>query len=107
MPRSRLPGAPSAYGPVNPPMGGGRGMLGTGLAAAGGVAAGMLASELLHRNSGSVDKSLDHLGPNNGLEPFGNAASDLEARPVDFGNGANWDSGGDLADPGSSDGGDW
>ncbi len=101
------PGAVSPYGVgAAMPPGGRSGMLGTGLAVAGGVAAGMLADELLHRRHDAAGGNLSGLGPTS-LEPIegGSAASDLEARPVDFGNGADWGADTGAADAGSFDGG--
>jgi hypothetical protein len=95
------------YGPA--PVQGGSGMLGVGLAAAGGVAAGMLAEKLLHegdRGSRYVDDggagSFD-----NGAS--GAAADSLASRDVDFGSGGGWDAGGGGGDfgGGSDGGGDW
>ena len=77
-------------------------MMGLGMAAAGGVAAGMLADELLHRHgSGNVDNGVANAGGGFFDTPGGNpAANDLENRPIDFGTGGNdWD------DAGSADGG--
>ncbi len=104
------PGVPGPYGPGGygpgavppgyPPQRGS--MLGTGLAAAGGVAAGMLASELLHRR-GEHDADGSHTGPGYFDSPDGGSSA-LEDRPIDFGNGADWDAGGgDFG--GGSDGG--
>jgi hypothetical protein len=101
------PGALSPYGVgAAMPPGARNGMLGTGLAVAGGVAAGMLADELLHRRHDAAGGNLGGLGPTS-LEPIegGRAASDLEARPVDFGSGADWDADAGAADTGSFDGG--
>jgi len=88
-----------------PPASPSSGLLGTGLAVAGGVAAGMLVDEMLHRRQGTTGtdqlSSLQH-----GIfdaPPTDSAATELENRDVDFGNGADWDSGGG----GGSDGGDW
>jgi len=108
---------PAGYGPGYPQQpSSGPGMLGVGLAAAGGVAAGMLAERLLdggHRESaGNAVRD----GGGSGLVPGmfddvpGNgAARELEDRPVDFGNGDGWgggDAGGDSGG-GSDDGGGW
>ena len=112
------PGQPG-YGPYGQPTAPGRsGMLGTGLAAAGGFAAGMLADRMLHdRPDQASSGALDHLGP--GAGPFGSSPSDpsameLESRPVDFGSGGDdWGGGSDAtsADGGSFDvgggGDDW
>ena len=97
------------YGPGGAPVGGGgSGMLGTGLAVAGGVAGGMLLDEMLHKRS-------DGGAFNPGAGGFDNSGSDsaareLEDRPVDFGSGGDWDSGGggvDMGGGGGSDGGNW
>ena len=96
----------------------GGGLLGTGLAVAGGVAGGMLIDEMLHRHNegGGAGSGIGNLG---GLEPGGAgygtgndaAAQELESRPIDFGNGGNdWDSGGgsiDSGDSGGDSGGGW
>ena len=78
-------------------------MLGTGLAAAGGVAAGMLASELLHRR-GENNTGDTNAGPGYFDSPDAGQSA-LEDRPIDFGSGSNdWDAGGgDVG--GGSDGG--
>jgi hypothetical protein len=92
------------------------GMLGTGLAAAGGFAAGMLADELIHRHrDGAGTGALDNLGPTGlGNDLSDPAATELESRPIDFGTGADWgadagSAGAGAFDGGSSDagGGDW
>jgi hypothetical protein len=102
---------PGGYGPGGVPGAqGGSGLLGTGLAVAGGVAGGMLLDEVLHhRDGGSAGAG--------GLIPDAyadnGAARELENRPVDFGNGNDWDSGGgggvDFGGGGDSGGGggDW
>lgn len=108
--------AQPGYGPGYPqPASNGPGMLGVGLAAAGGVAAGMLAERLLeggHRDSGG--SAAVGSGGGSGLVPGmfddvpGNgAARELEDRPIDFGNGDGW-GGGDVGggDDGGSGGGD-
>lgn len=93
----------------------GGGLLGTGLAVAGGVAGGMLIDEMLHKrgDGGGAGSGIGNLG---GVDPsnagaFGNdaAAQELESRPIDFGNGGNdWDSGGGGGDSGGGDsGGGW
>ena len=99
------PGAPgTGYGPGYAPQRPGSGMLGVGLGAAGGVAAGMLAERMLNsRREGGPD----HAGGAPGLfdsSGDGSAASDLANRPIDFGTGGNdWDSG--STDGGGGDGG--
>jgi hypothetical protein len=109
-------GAPYGAGPVAPPYGPGyapqrpgSGMMGVGLAAAGGVAAGMLAEQLLHRRH---DTATDHdTGTSGGFfdsPQGGDPAIDLGSRPIDFGTGgADWDSGSSDAGGGGSDGGGW
>jgi hypothetical protein len=79
-------------------------MLGTGLAAAGGVAAGMLASELLHRR-GEHGTDDTNAGPGYFDSPDAGRSA-LEDRPIDFGSGGDWDAGGgDVGGGGGSDGG--
>jgi hypothetical protein len=120
------PGAPNTgpynpqgpYNPAAPYAGGypprsGSGMLGTGMAVAGGVAGGMLLDQMLHRNQGgnaaAAPASNDGLVP--GIFDTGGAdaaANELESRPVDFGSGDDWGSDAGSIDVGSgSDGGDW
>ncbi len=104
------PGMPGAYGPGYgavppgyPPQR--SSMLGTGLAAAGGVAAGMLAGEMLHRRSERNDDDGRSAQPGYFDSPDGGGSA-LEERPIDFGNGGDWDSGG--GDVGGGDtGGGW
>lgn len=86
------------------------GLLGTGLAVAGGVAAGMLVDQMLHSNHGSGM----NMNQQSGLQPgmfdapqFDDAANQLENRDVDFGNGGDWDGGGSVDLGGSDGGGDW
>ncbi len=98
------------YGPGYPPApGAGSGLLGTGMAVAGGVAAGMLAEKLLegHRgdglglaggNAGGGSLASDLMG---GGRSDDSAARELEQRPIDFGSGDEW-GGGDA--PASDDG---
>jgi tetratricopeptide (TPR) repeat protein len=98
--------AAGGYGPVYPPApAAGSGLLGTGLAVAGGVAAGMLAEKLLtEHNSASSAGGISGAVPGD-LGDGGDvaAARELEDRPVDFGSGDDWDGGGSAG--GSSDGG--
>ena len=98
--------APYANAPPVPPSGG---LLKTGLAVAGGVAAGMMVDELLHRRQGTGLDALPGLQPGAlDLPPANEAATELERRNVDFGNGNDWDAGStgsDLAGSGSDDGG--
>ncbi|CAM3713080.1 tetratricopeptide repeat protein [Roseateles saccharophilus] len=101
------------YGPAPAP--GGSGMLGVGLAAAGGVAAGMLAEKMLHE--GHDERSIPRdTGGGSGLMPgsFDNgggngAADELASRDVDFGSGDGWGGGdaGGGSDFSGGGGGDW
>lgn len=98
--------APSAMPAASPSSG----LMRTGLAVAGGVAAGMLVDEMLHRRQGAGTDQLSSL--QHGIfdaPPTDNAADELERRSVDFGNGADWDAGGGGADlgGGGSDGSGW
>lgn len=117
--RAAAPSAPMApamgygagIGPVaTPPAGGGSGLLGVGLAAAGGVAAGMLAERLLDGHRDARDAADPGLGggyvPGMFDDAGNDAARDLEQRPIDFGNGDGW-GGGDVGggDGGGGDGG--
>jgi hypothetical protein len=111
------PGYGPQYGPQGPS--GGSGMLGVGLAAAGGLAAGMLVERMLDSRGNPVGGG-NAIQDNNGLVPGmfdddaaarGNAAADaLAERPVDFGQGDGWgggsDGGGDSSG-GGGDGGGW
>jgi hypothetical protein len=95
------------YGPATmPPASRGSGLLGTGLAVAGGVAGGMLIDEMLHHRQAGGSTALDRLGPGTSA-PFAgdDAANELGSRPVDFGSGGDWDSGGSSDAGGGSDGG--
>lgn len=102
-----------AYGPSYPPApSAGSGLLGTGLAVAGGVAAGMLAEKLLSDHHPSDQGHLfpeasRGLGSNLSDAPLGDnaAARELEERPVDLGNGDGWGGDAGSADAGGSDGG--
>ena len=101
------PGTPNApYGPGYAAQRPGSGMLGVGLGAAGGLAAGMLAERMLNsRREGSGDP----LSASPGLfdaPQGGSAADDLDQRPIDFGTGgSDWDSG--SSDVGGADAGGW
>ena len=102
-PNAGQPGMP--YGPGYPAARPGAGMLGLGAAAVGGVAAGMLADQLLHRRS-----EQNVVDPNAGQPGFFDSpqgANELENRPIDFGTGgADWDSGSsDVGGGGGGDGG--
>ena len=104
------PGVPFGPGMPQAPAPGG-GLLGTGLAAAGGVAGGMLLGEMLRGKSGN------NANPGAGGQGLANvdplqsasAATELETRQVDFGNGNEWDSGTASGDGGSGadGGGNW
>ncbi len=99
-------GAPYPNAPPVSPSGG---MLKTGLAVAGGVAAGMMVDELLHHRQGVGTDQLSGLQRGVDLPPVDDAASELEQRNVDFGNGNDWDAGGAGVDQGGggSDDGGW
>jgi hypothetical protein len=102
-PNAGQPGMP--YGPGYPAARPGAGMLGLGAAAVGGVAAGMLADQLLHRRS-----EQNVVDPGNAGQPgffdSPQGASELENRPIDFGTGgADWDSG--SSDVGGGGDGGW
>jgi tetratricopeptide (TPR) repeat protein len=102
------------YGPAYPPApAAGSGLLGTGLAVAGGVAAGMLAEKFLEgrhpSNSGQLFPDASRgLGAGLFDDPSGGdaAARELEQRQVDFGNGDGWGSGDAGGGDSSSSGGD-
>ena len=92
-------------------------MLGTGLAAAGGVAAGMALDRMMHpgeggRSANAVDGGSGDLGQASTFNNGGggnDAANQLEDRSVDFGTGGNdWggDAGGGSFDGGGSGGSD-
>jgi tetratricopeptide (TPR) repeat protein len=104
-PNAGQPGMP--YGPGYPAARPGSGMLGLGAAAVGGVAAGMLADELLHRRSDQPAVDPGNAGQAGFFDsPQGGGASELENRPIDFGTGgSDWDSG--SIDVGGGDGGSW
>jgi hypothetical protein len=103
-------GMQPGYGPMAP--GGGSGMLGTGLAVAGGFAAGMVAEKLIHGSGSSAAEPGVAGGLAGGFDtPMRNdAAEALEQRPIDFGSGGDWggDAGGsDAGGGGDGGGGDW
>jgi len=105
-----VPGAPGTpYGPGYPAQRAGSGMLGVGLGAAGGLAAGMLAERMLNsRRDADIDRAPGHAGLfDSPQDP--SAADDLDNRPIDFGTGGNdWDSGSrDAGGFGGGDGGGW
>jgi len=87
--------------PNAPPISPSGGLLKTGLAVAGGVAAGMMVDELLHSRKTAGADQFAGLQP--GLlnpPPVDDAAIELERRNVDFGNGNDWDAGNAGTDPG-------
>ena len=102
------PGTGGGYGPGAVPRPG-SGLLGVGLAAAGGVAAGLLAERLM--SAGSHDSAAASAAPVGGdaLVPGlfddavdqPSAASALEEQPIDFGGGDDW--GGDFSIGGLDD----
>ncbi|MDB5820826.1 MAG: tetratricopeptide repeat protein [Rhizobacter sp.] len=92
----------------------GSGMLGTGMAVAGGVAGGMLLDRMLnnrHEGGAGQQGAFDQGGTVNpaAFDSPGSdaAAGELENRSVDFGSGSDWDSGagGDSFDVGGGGGG--
>lgn len=109
-PGAAMPAGMAGWG--QPAASRGPGLMGVGLAAAGGVAAGMLAERLLHGGQDSTGAAAAAAPPSNGLVPGmfdDDAASlaaerDLEQRPIDFGRGDDWggDTGGSF-DTGTSD----
>jgi len=103
-----VPGAPGApYGPGYAPQRPGSGMLGVGLGAAGGLAAGMLAERMLNSRR-DVDRDGASTSPGFfDAPPGGSAANDLDERPFDFGTGGDdWDAGSSDVG-GGGDGGGW
>ena len=76
-------------------------MLGTGLAVAGGLAGGVLIDEMLHHRQSTGANPLEGLGPSVPDSPLPDAAvNNVEQRPVDFGDGADWGAGGGSIDAG-------
>ncbi len=126
-------GVPMSYGPAGgvapygtgmpqqPSAGGG--LLGTGLAVAGGVAGGMMLDRLLHHGqdgsanggnfggfgnaAGGGNTPLDRVMP--GAPGLDEAGRQLEDRSIDFGSGNDWDADGGSVDVGggSDGGGGW
>lgn len=97
------------------PTSGGPGLMGVGLAAAGGVAAGMLAEKLLHgghderslpRDGGGSNAGAGGIIPGSFDSDTGSAADELGRRNIDFGSGDGWDSGGAGGDVGGGGGSD-
>jgi hypothetical protein len=102
------PNAPYAGG--YPPRSG-SGMLGTGMAVAGGVAGGMLLDQMLNRNQ--QGNAAAPTAGNDGLVPgifetgdAGSAVNELASRPVDFGTGEDWGGDAGSIDVGSGGSGD-
>jgi hypothetical protein len=106
-------GAAPGYGPPGAGYGAGPGVspggsaLRTGLAAAGGLAGGMLLEKYLEGQRGDAAAGAPQGWVDDGSAQ---AAQDLEQRPVDFGQGNDW--GGDLGpsndfSPSGDDGGGW
>ena len=85
------------------------GMLGTGLAVAGGLAGGMLLDEMLHPRQGVGSSAAEPLMPGPVKRPPADDAAEraLEDRPVDFGNGDDWDAGGGSVDMGGGTDDSW
>ncbi|MBV8034086.1 lipopolysaccharide assembly protein LapB [Roseateles sp.] len=108
-------GPQPGYGPGVPPASGGPGLMGVGLAAAGGVAAGMLAEKLLHEGRDERSLPRDHDGSaGSGLVPgsfdsgsSNGAADELARRDVDFGSGDGWGGGDAGSNDFGSGGDDW
>lgn len=107
-PGMQQPGYGPGYGPAP---GAGGGLLRTGLAAAGGVAGGMLLERMLEGNRHDENQGNNYGAQGGSFDNgSGQAASELENRPVDFGSGGNdWggDAGGGSSGGGSDDGGGW
>jgi len=97
-------GTPYMNAPPASPSGG---LLKTGLAVAGGVAAGMMVDEMLHHRQSAGTDQLSGLQRGIDLPPVDDAASELEQRSIDFGNGNDWDAGSAATDLGGSDDGGW
>lgn len=107
------PGHAQGYSPAAPTASAGSGLLGTGLAVAGGVAAGMLAEKMFESHRDPVPGATGLLGLA-GLTPdrfdddtFDNTAERaLTERPIDLGTGDGWGGGNDAAGA-SGDGDGW
>ena len=97
-----------SYPPTGAPQSAGSGMLGTGMAVAGGLAAGMLVSKLMSDHHDRGGQNAADGASSSGLTPGAfdddGAARDLEERPIDFGSGDGWDSAG-SSDSGGGGGG--
>ena len=92
------------------PTGMGSSALGTGLAAAGGFAAGMMAEKLLQGSSheGERRRSDGDTNLSPGLFDSGTTDDALSSRAIDFGSGSDWGDGGGGDDGGGDgDGGGW
>ena len=83
--------------------------MGTGLAVAGGLAGGVLLDQMLHARQGAANNVASGLAPGSIDQPPANdaAARALEDRPVDFGNGDDWDASGGSVDMGGSSDDSW
>lgn len=108
--------APAGYGPAYAPPAPapapGSGLLGTGLAAASGMAAGMLVEKWLEGRHEPVLEVRPEPAPfATSLfddDPAAeSAARELERRPIDMGSGNGWDDGGSNGSTASSDGDGW
>ncbi|CAN5908067.1 hypothetical protein BH11PSE8_BH11PSE8_42890 [soil metagenome] len=107
------------YGPTGMAPSAGGGLMGVGLAAAGGVAAGMLAEKFMERGREAPhENNISNIGGGNGGGMFDRDsfaggsqglpdadARALESRDVDFGSGSDWTDAGSF-DSGSSGGSD-
>jgi len=106
----------SSYAPAASPMpapapAAGNGLWGTGMAVAGGVAAGMLAEKLFEGHRESATPSA-FAPANRAPEPASvddrsarnTAADELEQRSIDMGNGEDWGGSGNAGDTSSDDG---
>jgi hypothetical protein len=121
-PPAYLPGQPAGwggaqapgYGPGGAPYGGyppqpvGGGALRTGMAVAGGVAAGMLLDRMINSNTAQAGEHRDaqSLGSANADGVQGADDTGFERRPVDFGQGEGWGGGSDASGGGGDGGGD-
>jgi hypothetical protein len=93
--------------PYQAPSAGG-GALRTGMAVAGGLAAGVLLDRMMHGNEAHASEASPQrvdAQPNSLGGPADDA--DFERRQIDFGSGANWDAGGADSSDAGGDGGGW
>lgn len=102
-------GAPMAGGGYAPGMqmpSAGGGMMRTGAAVAGGLAAGVLLDQMMHRGGNDANAATGAADSSNfDASQSAGASADLENRAVDFGTGNDWDSGSVDVGGGSSDDG--